>query len=241
VIREELLQWLMAQLVAMGPWLLFIVCLLETAIFAGLILPVGALIAFGAMLSSRGVLDPTQIVTAAFFGALFGDQLGFLVGRWFVFGARPARSRVARVWRTALAQTERLVRQRRLLGVTVARAVPFVRTLMPWFSGRSGIPWGRFFVFDFLGVLLWGTIYIGGGFVAGVGWSRVAGRYGEIAGAVVLILALLVSALVARGWIRGALRRRFERRSPRRSRRRSRPRSHAGPRTAAAPEEDAVP
>lgn len=195
---SELLAWLMDYLVRYGPVVLFIVCLLETAIFAGLVLPVGALIAFSAMLATRGVFEPHEVVFAAVAGALTGDQLGFVVGRWFVAAARPAGGRVATVWRAALDRVDRLIRSRGLLGLTVARTIPFVRTIMPWFAGRAGVGWPRFFLFDSLGVLLWSTIYVGGGFLAGEGWKRVVTEFGEIAGLVVVISILLALVLLRR-------------------------------------------
>lgn len=206
--ESDLLQWLSGHLVALGPGVLFVTCLLETAIFAGLVLPVGALIAFAAMLASRGVMDPAQVAAAAFFGALVGDQLGFVVGRWFVSGARPPRGGVARIWRGAVAQTEALVRDRGLMGITVARAIPFARTIMPWFAGRSGIGWGRFFVFDLMGVALWGSIYIGGGFAAGEGWRQLAGAFGEWVGGLVAVGVAVIVVVVTRTRIRRAMRRR---------------------------------
>jgi membrane-associated protein len=204
--RSELLYWLSDYLVALGPGVLFVVCLLETAVFAGLVLPVGALIAFAAMLAARGLMDPGQIITAALAGAFVGDQVGFAVGRWFLTGARPRAGRITRIWRTALARTEKLVRRRGLLGVTAARGIPFVRTIMPWFAGRSGITWGRFLVFDFLGVLLWGTIYLGGGFLAGEGWRQVAGRFGETAGVVALLVGIGLFMVLTAGVARRVMR-----------------------------------
>jgi membrane-associated protein len=206
--RSDLLYWLSDHLVALGPGVLFVVCLLETAVFAGLVLPVGALIAFAAMLAARGLMDPGQIISAALVGALLGDQVGFAVGRWFVAGARPRAGRISRIWRTALGRTEGLVRRRGLLGISAARGIPFVRTIMPWFAGRSGISWGRFLLFDILGVMLWGTIYLGGGFLAGEGWRQVAGRFGETAGVVVVLAAIAAFVLVTMGLARRVMRRR---------------------------------
>lgn len=193
----DLLQWLSAQLVTYGPGLLFVICLIETAVFAGLILPVGALIAFAAMLSARGVFGPGEVVTVALLGALVGDQLGFVVGRWFIAGANPPRGEVARIWRGALTRTEALIRGRGGIGVSMARAIPFVRTVMPWFAGRSGMGWGRFLFFDILGVLLWGTIYIGGGFLAGESWRQIADVFGEIVGGLVALVALIAFLALA--------------------------------------------
>lgn len=193
-----MLNWLSGHLVRLGPEVLFLVCLLETAVFAGMVLPVGALIAFSSMLATRGVFDTHEVALAALTGALVGDQLGFAVGRWFVRSAEPPRGEVARVWGAALSQAEGLLMSRRLVGISVGRAVPFVRTVMPWFAGRSGITWGRFAVFDGLGVLLWGAVYVGGGLLAGESWRKLSGQFGEVAGAIVIVAALGVLVVVMR-------------------------------------------
>jgi hypothetical protein len=70
-------RWLTVQLVRIGPIVLFVVCLLETAAFLGMVAPVGALIGFASVLAARGIFDPWHIVLAAVAGALIGDQIGF--------------------------------------------------------------------------------------------------------------------------------------------------------------------
>ncbi|MQA92432.1 MAG: hypothetical protein GEU90_19765 [Gemmatimonas sp.] len=205
---SDLLTWLSSVLIRSGPGVLFVACLLETAIFAGLIVPVGGLIAFSAMLSSRGIFSPAEIIAAAFFGALIGDQLGFAVGRWFIANAQPPRGKVSQVWASTLVRADTLIRERGAFGVSVGRAIPFLRTIMPWFAGRSGLAWGRFFFFDLVGVIIWGTIYIGGGFLAGESWRQVAGRYGEEAGAGVAIVLILAFLLLSRQSLLNVFRRR---------------------------------
>jgi membrane-associated protein len=147
----------------------------------------------------------------AMLGAFLGDQIGFALGRWFVTAARPRDGPITRVWRTALAGTESLIRRRGLLGVSVARAIPFVRTIMPWFAGRAGISWGRFLAFDILGILLWATVYLGGGFIAGESWRQVAGRFGEVVGGVVLVVAVVAIVAISERYRRRWLRRRRRR------------------------------
>jgi membrane-associated protein len=196
---SDLLQWLSGYLVQFGTGILFVVCVLETAIFVGLVLPVGGLIAVSAMLASRGVLEPQAVIAAAISGAILGDQLGFAVGRWFVATSKPPKGRISRVWAAAIGRTESLIRNRGLIGISVARTTPFVRTIMPWFAGRSGITWLRFTIYDLCGILLWGVVYIGGGFLAGMGWNRVAVQYGEEAGALLLGIILLAILLIFRG------------------------------------------
>lgn len=189
---STLFHWLSNQLIALGPSVLFAACLLETAMFAGLVIPVGALIAFSAMLVARGIMEPGHLVLVALSGAFIGDQLGFFLGRWFIAGARPKAGRIARLWRRALARADALVRRHGLVAISLARATPFVRTIMPWFAGRSGVSWSRFVLFDLIGLLFWGIIYLGGGFLAGQGWRQISGRFGELAGLGALVAALLL-------------------------------------------------
>lgn len=198
MLESDLLHWLTAHLVRFGPGVLFFVCLLETAIFAGLILPVGGLIAFSAMLSFRGIFDPAEVAMAALGGAFIGDQLGFVVGRWFVARAQPPRGQIAALWAGAIRRAEALLRARGLIGISLSRTIPFVRTIMPWFAGRSGLPWSRFLLFDLVGILLWGGLYIGGGFLAGEGWRHLAGYFGELAAAAFFLALLLLTILLAR-------------------------------------------
>lgn len=219
LVQSDILHWLATHLIRLGPGVLLAICLAETAIFAGLILPVGALIAFAALLSARGVFDPAHVVLAALIGALIGDQLGFLVGRRFAFRTPPRDGRIARIWSGALVSTEALVRRHGLLGVTTARAIPFVRTLMPWLAGRSGTSWPRFLLLDIFGVLLWGAIYLGGGLLAGHGWQHLAKRYGEEAGLLLLVVGLTAVLLLARRWMRRVGGMRFGRMGRERARR----------------------
>jgi membrane protein DedA with SNARE-associated domain len=123
--------------------------------------------------------------------------------------------RIGTLWASALGRTESLVRQRGVLGVTVARAIPFVRTMMPWFAGRSGMSWPRFLLFDALGVMLWGAIYIGGGFLAGRGWRGLVNVFGEVAGGALLVSAVLAALLLTRRYLRGRIASRIRRRFPR--------------------------
>lgn len=208
---DLLLPWLADQLIRIGPVLLFVICLLETAVFVGLVLPVGALIGFGALLAARGVMDPAEVALAAMTGALIGDQIGFALGRWFVPVRRPPAGAITRLWQGGVQRAESLVRRQGLLGVSAARTIPFVRTIMPWFAGRAGMRWGRFLVFDLLGVLAWATVYVGGGFAAGYGWEAVAERFGEGEGAVIMILVGVALAVAVHLWARRLIRRRHGR------------------------------
>jgi membrane protein DedA with SNARE-associated domain len=64
-------------------------------------------------------------------------------------------------------------------------------------------------------VILWGTIYIGGGFLAGHGWRGLVSVFGEVAGGALLVSAVLAALLLARRYLRSRIATRIRRRVPR--------------------------
>lgn len=198
--ESALFDWLVEILTRHGPVVLFVACMLETTLFIGLIIPVGGLIAFSSMLSSRGVFSPEAVALSALVGAFLGDQLGFFIGRKFRNSATPGGGRLKKLWIGSVEGASRLLRGRGSAGIALARGIPFVRTIMPWLVGRSEIRYRTFLPFDLLGVGLWGAIYVGGGFLAGEGWREVAREFGELAGAIVAGLLLIALILITRRW-----------------------------------------
>ena len=84
-----------------------------------------------------------------------------------------------------------------IVAVTLARAVSFVRTLMPSAAGVSGMGWLRFTLFDLAGVGLWLLLYVLVGTVAGLSWEAVTQLVGA-GGLVLFLLVLLTLVLVER-------------------------------------------
>jgi membrane-associated protein len=181
---ESLLRDIIRLLIGIGPEVLFLVTLSETAFFLGLLIPAEATVLVAAFLADRGVLELEHVLIATLLGAFLGDQLGYAFGRFG--GARVASrgGRVGRLWRRHEARASRLFRQRSIVAVTLARFVSFVRTLMPWLAGMSHVPYLRFMVYDALGVLGWGIASIAAGYLAGESWRQVA----ELAGTTTAII-----------------------------------------------------
>lgn len=189
-----LLELITAWLVSAGPWIVFLVTLLETAVFLGLLVPAEATVLFAAFLAEEGYFPLGQIAAATFFGGLLGDQIGYALGRWGIrFGGR---SSVDASRRRYEGLTARLVRKHSLLGISLARFLSFIRTLMPWFAGRTGVSYPRFLVYDAAGVLGWAAASVALGWVAGRSWRTVASILGTAGGLVLaaLLLVLLVTA-----------------------------------------------
>ena len=195
---EALLANIIEYLNAVGPVVVFVVAMVETAFFIGLLVPAEATVLVAAFLVAEGVFSLESVLAATILGALTGDQLGYLLGRYggtrFVTrGGRPGR-----VWARYEPQATAMFRRRTIVAVTLARFVSFVRTLMPCFAGMTKMPWPRFFLFDLLGVVGWGAASVAAGYLAGESWEALARWLGRASAILVAVLLLGLGAVVLR-------------------------------------------
>jgi dephospho-CoA kinase len=205
---ESLLPDIIQLLLRLGPWIVFLVTAAETSIFLGLLLPAEATVLVAAFMAELGYFELEHVLLATLLGGFIGDQIGYALGR---FGGRQAAARVGyvgRLWRRHEARATLLFRRRSILAVTLARFISFVRTLMPWFAGMTGMSYPRFLVYDTLGVLGWGIGSVAAGYMAGRSWHLLAGMLGTASTVFVLLLlaAGLYFALRARRIMKGVVR-----------------------------------
>jgi membrane-associated protein len=178
-----------------GPGLLALMAWLETSIPLGLLVPAGVALALGSFLAHEGYLSLPWVIVAAGLGGMAGDWTGYWLGRtWKTSVFRWAPGVVGRLVRRYEAPTARVILARPLWAVSLARTVSFVRTLMPATVGRSGMPFGRFVVFDALGVAAWLALYVSVGIVAGASWRVASGLLGT--GWALLLLVVIITLLV---------------------------------------------
>jgi membrane-associated protein len=187
-----------ALLIALGPWIVFVVVLAETAIFVGLLLPAEATVLLAAFLAFRGVFPVEQILAATFFGGLIGDQVGYALGRYGGRRVVGSSGWAGRTWGRWEAAASILFQRRAALSVTLARFIGFVRTLMPWFAGMSRMSYGRFLAYDVVGVAGWAVGSVALGYLAGESWRVAADAVGAVTAALVAVAGLAGLAV----WLR---------------------------------------
>jgi membrane protein DedA with SNARE-associated domain len=173
---------------AYGPWLLFVLAVLETSFVTGLVVPSGVATSVGTVLALEGALALPEVVLAALAGGWVGDSLGFWIGR--VGGRRvlAGEARVSRMINARQAKLSRFLGRHPLYSVTVARLVSFVRTIMPMAAGMSRLPYSRFLGYEALGLVGWVALYVGIGVVSRGSW-RLATQLVGVGGALAFIAA----------------------------------------------------
>lgn len=186
-------------LIRLGPPVLFLVTMAETALFLGLLIPAEATVLLAGFLAFRGVFGLQEVLAATILGGLVGDQAGYLLGRHGGTRWAARQGRMGQLWRRHERRAKRLFRRHSVFAVTLARFVSFVRTLTPWFAGMAALPYGRFLFYDLLGVVGWGVASVAAGYLAGESWDIVAGAIGSVMAVIVFVLLGFVALAGWRG------------------------------------------
>lgn len=167
---------------------IFALPLLEASTLVGLIVPGELALIVGGVLVHFGKLPLWAALGAGIAGAVIGDSCGYAVGRRY--GERIRRSWIGRVigrdrWRRA----DQHLRKKGVFDVVIARIPPVLRTLVPGAAGMAKMPYGKFLAANVVGGVVWATLSILVGILAGREWRTIekAERWIGIAGLAVLI------------------------------------------------------
>lgn len=171
----------------------------EAALFVGFVLPGETAVLLGGVLAASGRLSLPVLVVLVVAAAVFGDTVGYEVGRHLgprVLATRPLRRHAGR-----LDGARRLLRERGGWAVFLGRFTAFLRAVMPALAGVSRMPYRRFLLFNASGAVVWGTGVVLLGFFAGHSYAAVERALGRTS-------AVLIAAVVAAGIVAIVVRRR---------------------------------
>jgi membrane protein DedA with SNARE-associated domain len=163
----------------------------------GLPLPGESLLVFASVLAGRGELSLPPLMLLAWAGAVFGDNIGYLIGR------RLGRAIVLRYGERIGINADRLNRVEAFFArygpvtVAFARFVNILRQLNGVVAGLLKMEWKRFLFFNALGGALWVSAWTLTGFYLGehVSDIKIIAHDLERGGAI-LGLGVLIAALV---------------------------------------------
>ena len=169
---------------------IFTVVMLESA---GVPLPGETiLVSAAAYTGHKHSLDIRYVIAAAAGGAIFGDNIGFWIGREF------GTSLLAR-WGYLVGLDERKRRLGQYLFarhggkiVFFGRFVALLRAFAALLAGANGLSPLRFLIYNAAGGVVWATVFGLGGYVLGEGVRRIAGPFGWAALIVALVFAVVL-------------------------------------------------
>jgi len=135
-------------------------------------LPGDALIFAIGMISAKGELNIIFIIPLLIIAALLGDNLNYYVGK--KFGGFILNSN-----KTYFIQKRHILRAQEYLdkhgknAIIIARFIPVVRTIIPFLSGATNLPYKMFLKYSFIGAVLWvGLIALLGYFLGQINFVK---------------------------------------------------------------------
>jgi membrane protein DedA with SNARE-associated domain len=147
-----------------GYGLVFFGIMLENA---GIPLPGETITLVGGFLAGSGELNYSLVLTSAVGGAILGDSFGYWLGRWGGMGALEKIGKLFRLPLEELEEAREKFRGSAERAVFFGRFIAVLRIFAGPMAGISGMPYGRFLLFNALGALLWGTIMVTVAYFAG--------------------------------------------------------------------------
>ena len=197
-----MIEWIGANIAIYGPWLVGGMAMFETALIIGLVLPTEPTLVVATAFALQGHFSFGSVVGAAVLGAALGDSAGFMLGRWGGPRVLGGRGRIARMARRHQDRALDLFERHAGLSVSLARMVPFVRTLMPLVAGSTGVAYRRFLAFDLLGITGWAFLGLGIAYAGAQSWEIGVGSVGlgwaTLGGAGLIAAFLVLKGLLLR-------------------------------------------
>ena len=185
-------QWLHDLFSRYGYAVVFVGVFLENT---GLPIPGETALLAGAALAHFGELSLVRVILVAMAGATLGDNLGFLIGRR---GGRQFIERFGgRIGLTAkrLRQFDRFFERHGARTVFIARFITGLRVFGAVLAGTSGLPWGRFLVYNGSGAVAWAMTFGAVGYFLAYSWETLEEWIGR--SGLVLLAAVAIIAVVA--------------------------------------------
>jgi membrane-associated protein len=145
-----------------GVWIyaiLFAIVFCETGLVVTPFLPGDSLLFVAGALAAEGIggggMDIQILIAVLLSAAVLGDNVNYAIGRWV--GSHILRwGEGSRFFnRAAYDMAHGFYEHYGAMTMTMARFVPLVRTFAPFVAGVARMTYPRYFVFDFLGAILW--------------------------------------------------------------------------------------
>ncbi len=167
----------------------------EDAIFVGFVIPGETAAVLAGVASSLGTTSFALSIVVVVTAAILGDSVGYEVGK-HVFGPRILDGRILGKHRHRLARAEDFLQRRGGSAVFLGRFTAFFRAMMPALAGAAGMPYRTFLLWNALGGIIWGTLFVTIGHVAGTSYKAVEEKVGR--GLAFGVVGVVI--VVAVGW-----------------------------------------
>lgn len=169
------------QVLGAAPWAVLLVVGLvvfaEDALFVGFVLPGETAAILGGVAAHRGHVAFAAVLAVVIVAAIVGDSVGYEVGR--LIGPRVLASRIVAKRRERIEGAQDFLARRGGWAVLLGRWVAFFRAVMPALAGLARMPYHVFLPFNAAGGIVWGSVVVSVGYLAGASYAAVEKKAGD--------------------------------------------------------------
>jgi len=145
---------------------MFIIIFVETGLVVMPFLPGDSLLfATGAVAGLTGNLNVVFLFFLLAAAAVIGDTVNYWIGHYI--GPKAFSGKVRFLKKEYLDRTHAFYEKHGGKTILLARFVPIVRTFAPFVAGVGGMHYGNFIRYNFIGGLLWTSLFLFSGFFLG--------------------------------------------------------------------------
>ena len=184
-----------------GAWIyvfLFLIVFCETGLVVTPFLPGDSLLFAAGALSGENRLNLWLVMGILIAAAILGDTVNYWIGSRFR-GVFAEGGRIKLVKPAHLERTRLFFDKYGGKAIIIARFVPIVRTVTPFFAGLGTMNYGKFMLYNVAGAVLWVVVCTGAGFFFGnMPWVKKNFELVVLGIIVVSLIPLAVEFFVAR-------------------------------------------
>ncbi len=169
--------------------------LVQTGLVIGFVVPAGKAAVLTGILAGLGEVSFALAWAGLVLAAIVGAAIGFEVGR--SHGDRVLAHRWLLRYEARIARGRDLVHRRAAVAIVAGRSVAILRATTPALAGAVGVGRRTFLLWNVVGGLLWGTVFVGLGYVGASSAEEVLDRYGR---GPVIAVVVAVTLMVLASW-----------------------------------------
>jgi len=145
--------------------LIAVIIFLESALVIFPFLPGDSLLFISGALSASGLLNLELLIVILIIAAIVGGLVNFWIGRYL--GRKILDKKVGFIRQEYIDKTHMFFEKYGGFTIVIARFIPFVRSLAPFFAGIGQMNFYHFFVYNLIGAVLWIMSFILMGYIFG--------------------------------------------------------------------------
>lgn len=146
-----------------GP-IIFLLTLGESMLILGIMIPATAILLFTGGLVGSGILDPYTVLVWGIAGAVVGDTISYLIGRFF--GPKVLQWRLIKQQRSTVARARLFFYKYGFLSIFFGRFLGPIRSTIPTVAGIMGMSHFRFEIANILSAIVWVPVMLSPGYLA---------------------------------------------------------------------------